>query len=754
MISTQSKLLNDLAVFSDLGTDPPQMVSSGNDLVVRMLRGGETLELTFADEGKGKIIERWGSDEVRIHASFKALLASEKFGNLRKWADVQGGLLRRSHEKLEPLIPLQGTLSIDKEVAGLDRIDEILVNRTRPADLSTQILLIDGPAGIGKTILIEQLACYRATHFKTTQLPLILHVQSRGRVLTYLQDLIAFSLQTLRLGVTYDQIPIFVRHGLITLAIDGFDELGDPRGYDLAWAQVSDLVEQVRGYGTLIFAGRETFIGRDRLFNDINSLSKERDIVDSLTLDPPEPGTAQDWLRKKGWSSDDFIAVEELFEPHSFALRPFFLAKLADPEIATAVRGQTAENPLSFLIDRMIEREASKFGDAVDAIWDMDQRQTIVRQFLREVARDIAENQAESIDETSMAWLVEATVGDDQDRDVLALLKNRATVMAFLTTDDRPGRRRFAHTQILNHFLGEETIDTIGRGEMPKYVKRIIFGADFLSTFSGLLLHMARENPDCIRMFLQSAFSLARGYFSVDRGAHNLGALLVAALPVSDLFPGFRIEDLEVDESLIQGTASPAEIKNTNISQLDIRGADIEALTFSKTNIVTLIVDETTRISRSFPNPGIIQDETSNANRGAVISNPVDIKRWLDEHGRVDSAVPRDRTGLVPETVRHHGLYKLLGRVCRVKQYWIRMVGDDRASKIVNNELWPELQSLLEDHDLIRLEMRHPSGSPSNFIHIKRPIDILSEDPYDPKISTFLRALVAKIHDLERVQRP
>jgi hypothetical protein len=81
-------------------------------------------------------------------------------------------------------------------------------------------------------------------------------------MLQNITDLMAFSLQTLRLSVTYDQVPVLVRHGLVTLAIDGFDELGDPNGYDLAWAQVNDLVVEARGQGQIILAGRETFIGR------------------------------------------------------------------------------------------------------------------------------------------------------------------------------------------------------------------------------------------------------------------------------------------------------------------------------------------------------------------------------------------------------------------------------------------------------------------------------------------------------------
>lgn len=106
-----------------------------------------------------------------------------------------------------------------------------MVNQTPWQKQSTSILLIDGPAGVGKTVFIENLACNRARSYKVKRLPLLLHVKSRGRILTFLQDLIAFSLQTLRLDVTYDQIPTLVRRGLITLAIDGFDELGDPNGF-------------------------------------------------------------------------------------------------------------------------------------------------------------------------------------------------------------------------------------------------------------------------------------------------------------------------------------------------------------------------------------------------------------------------------------------------------------------------------------------------------------------------------------------
>ena len=265
MISDPSQLGDELAVFGDLGTAPPDLTPIGRRLVTRLFRDGEELELTFDADLQGRIVERSLDGEgQRTHASYAALLASERFGDLRRWADAQKALLEPRLRDLDRNL-VTGVFPDDGAAKCLRQVDDLLAS-WKPRDAgSVQVLLIDGPAGIGKTKFIEFLAWSRAHGFKTARRPLFLHVQSRGRVLTFLQDLIAFSLQTLRLNVTYDQVPVLARHGLVSIAIDGFDELGDPNGYDLAWGQVNDLVNEARGEGTLILAGRETFIGRERL---------------------------------------------------------------------------------------------------------------------------------------------------------------------------------------------------------------------------------------------------------------------------------------------------------------------------------------------------------------------------------------------------------------------------------------------------------------------------------------------------------
>ncbi len=756
MIAGVQQLREELARFADLGTSPPKEVGDDERFAFRLTREGESIELRFDRGVDGSVAERsLDGGELRVHESYRALLASERFGDLRRWAGAQTASLERSLRDIDRPIPVRGALSDGNVTMDVGGIDDFLVSR-RDANThqgSAQILLIDGPAGIGKTKFIEFLARERAKRFTSTQRPLVLHVQSRGRVLTFLQDLIAFSLQTLRLRVTYDQLPVLVRHGLVSLAIDGFDELGDPNGYDLAWGQVNDLVNEVRGKGTLILAGRETFIGRERLMNSIKTLSADRDVIDVLSLKPPAPEVAKKWLKEseRGWSDEDLDAVEELFEPDSYTLRPFFLAQLADREVADIFRREALGHPLAFLVDLMIEREAEKFGEAVENVLDLEGRKRFVRDFLQEAARDMADQQSDALDETGILWLVDMAVPEGIPSDTRNLLRNRANVMAFLTTDDRPGYRRFAHSQLFNHFLSEVTLDVLARHEVPKFIRRNILGADFLSAYSDLVQHVASSSQESVQHFFDVVRGLVHSYMWTDRGARNMGALLIATLPATSE-PELRLEDLYVDEALIQGSAAPADMVRVTVNQLDVRGADLGGLHFADSTIVTLIASDATRVSDSFPDPSVIRYEGFGMEPDAVIGSPDQIQSWVDRHGRAPSQASQDHEGGVPEDLREHRLVKLLERACRVRSYWIRDDAEDQFNRFVRDPVWPELLGLLKAHDLAKV--RHPaaSGRKDDFVHVVNAPGILQglrAESSDTKIRGFHRALLSRIHEME-----
>ncbi|TDQ82164.1 NACHT domain-containing protein [Dongia mobilis] len=733
------QLTDELGVFSDMGTSSPKVSDGPNYISFEIVRNGQRQLIKF-DKKSSIVTLRTENEAERKHASYRALLASATFANLREWAGTQRRVLMQTIKDIEELIPIEGNLS-NLSIESTGTAKELMngyLESNEHGSPGVRVLLIDGPAGIGKTRLIESVALNRAQNFAKQQKPLILHVKSRGRVLTYLQDLIAFSLQTIRAQVTYDQVPILVRHGLIQLAIDGFDELGDPNGYDTAWAQVRDLVQEIEGQGALILAGRETFIGRERLLKAVPRLSQKGHNVAVLSLVAVQPATAKKWLRSKGWSEQQFSGADYwgLFEEGSYALRPFFLNRLE--EIYSDHADFVSNPPLIMLVNRMIEREAEKFGDQVAATFGEHQRRTIVASILSEVARDISENQSDSIDEEALVWIVDAVLGDEADPTVANLLKNRVLALAFLQNDDRKGRRSFAHSEFFNFFLSTSAIDALSKGEIPKFLRRNIIGADFLVTF-GLVLES--KNADQIRDFLVSASELLHAS-PLDRSSRNIGALMISAIPISDGVPNFAIKNVDVDDAVIRGKGQKSSLINVTINQLDIREADIAQVVFESVQIGVLISDATTRVSATFPNVSWIETLQIDGKELTLLDS--DALDWLDSHGRVESSGLKEN--LVLDQLRTSPLYNLLQKVCRtmLRQHWIRSEGDDRATLLVDDERWEELVQLLARHDLLVVDTsKQVGGRPSKFFHVRQARSILAEEMENQKVRGLLDDVVA-----------
>lgn len=696
------QVAKDLGPFTDLGSAPP-ILSSGREVIYR--HRGEKVMLKL--EGEACVESRDGID--RNYATFGAMLSSQYYGNLSAWAGAQRILLGDRTE-VKDFLAVQGVNQDGFELDALKMLETFLFKRSE--ETRNSICLIDGPAGIGKTSIIRKLTFQQASAYQAPADKLILHVESKGRSLQNLNDLIAFSLQTLRVDVTYDQVPILVKHGLITLAIDGFDELGDPNGYDLAWGSMNELLEAIRGRGSLILSGRETFIGQRRVEDALKAYDPAYDSLQVTTLRTVAPPVARAWLKRHHWTDEELssFSARALLEEGSYALRPFFLSILADEEIGRHVKSDEIEDTLSFLMEKMVERELGKFGDDVDRVSTPSERRAFIDAVMEEIARELADSQTEIISEEILYWISDSCSSDFPEN-IRGILRNRVAVLAFLTNADRRGFRRFVHESIHYYFLSRNILKTVSSSEFSKYLRRATFDLTLLDAFQEALRFVS---PEIRRNFGTAAIEAIQTLPSSDSARANLAALVIAMAGASTLDNAPTISDVYLEESLFSETVSTLILERCSFNQVYCRGGDLRAVSFLNCHIVTLNADKGTFPSKSIPRPVVLNLPDS------VLNSPEEIEIWFGTQFYLAPDAPTfdfNFAGVFDESP----IFQLLDRVVRYRPFWIKDSEDASVQRILEDERWPGLLEALRRHDFVleRTDVQS-SGRASAFIHVRR----------------------------------
>jgi hypothetical protein len=709
----------DIAPFADLGT----AVKAG-DGKFTLHRNGH--KVCILENSSGYFVTS-DSHAGRQFGSARSLLASDNFADLAKVARHQTLLLSPRRLGGNPVPVTSSLKGVVGECPEFDRMSApwaafdkwLRAMAASRAENGTDLLLIDGPAGVGKTTIISETALLRAEGYSGEE-SLILQIASRGRVLQNISDLIAYALQDVRSNLTVGQLMPLLRHGLIILAIDGFDELSDPNGFETAWSGLNSLIGDVRGEATFLLAGRETFVSTELIRRQLKFFEESRDRLASLSIADPSPEEAREWLLKQpGWNrsllGSDF--VEPIFDEGSYALRPFFLNIIAREPTAITSDSPPAPDLLSYLVDLMTKREAQKFVDVLDppeGTTSATDYEEYVGRFLEEVARDLSENQAESIAEDAIDLL--ATVAADgvlPDDQVPAVIR-RARTVVFLANDLRAGHVRFSHEQLLQHFLAREALRSIGEGEQPRYVRRNLFGRESLEVFG----QVARGRESEANRFLSAVRTSLRKP-SRDRTNSNLAVLGIAAVcavPPEDadlLIEGVGINELHLPFSAPSGIV----FRDSTISMLYAAGADLRKLEFREgVHVATLEIDRQTRLPATMPLPHTLVHE------GGTTSNKLDIEqimypKELDEDSqRIDW----------PEDVAD-----LLDRIDRYRTFWLRTnieETDQQGRRIISHPCWEVVYDALRDLDLVTVRSRQASGTRSDFVHFRRDIMLMEQE--------------------------
>ena len=721
------KELADLQLFAD----PFEEFKSGSRAdgwTASFVRKGE--EISIQRESNGAIRTLAGQRRPR-YRNFKGLLVSEAFANLQRFASAQ---MHRTANLTDPGTgDLKEFLPVVCEIRRSDGPDKLLTfdgvcdMLERPED-RLRVLVIDGSAGVGKSHLIERIVRRRAepVSYKSGK-PLLLHVESRGKVLTSLNDRIAGTLSGLRASFFEEELKPLIRRGVVQLAIDGFDELSDSRGYVRAWGALRDFIRDLEGKGTCVLAGRDTMLDPATVREGLGNAVGDGDIV-FLRIQHPPADQVRVWLSShEEWRDERAIlnSLERRIESSEYLRRPFFISRIADlgPERFQDAQGE----PIAELMESIIRRESEKLtGVSADISTELAAK--LYGEVLSEVARMMMDDETNEIETGLVELLLEEVFTGHANPEMVNALVQRARALALLE-EERGGdnKRVFPHETVRSYFFAQSVFDYFPKYGATTGLHRVPLSADDFRIFNRVARRRSMSDQGRLRENLLSKLREPGGY---DYLRTNIGGLLLSFAPLEedgfedDVLVLSHLELRDVWMADLLGTQK-INLNGCHIHRLDVRGADLGRVLFSNTEVFELFADPFVKFGASVPDVhSIIVYEHFKENR--LFEGVSDwIARRTPMPGRNDTD-PDERWDLLEKFAR-----------ISMRQYSIRSIEDQMdptSRKIIASPIWPELRRLLEKYDRLDVNTTLPASGPkSEWFHLVAGEEFLNPGPASQK---------------------
>ena len=420
-----------------------------------------------------------------------------------------------------------------KEFSSLfESVDEDLqVNRGE-----TQVIFINGEAGIGKTRAMVHAAKKRAQAVEAgADLPLFLYVRSTGHVLESLDTVVAAAVTSTR-NLTEEAVRALCRNGLMTLFIDGFDELLGGVGYRDAIASLRPWLIALGGRGVLVVSARSSYyLGQYRA--SLNRAQSDEDlrvrhrIADVKRWDDKQ---VEDFLEEFDVPPDRVRA--ELSPPDWKLLGlPFFARAFAemyrkDPEVI-----KSGSSLRHLLLGQYLDRESAKLNSGREnsgPLLTPDE----MRQLFEMLAEEMASKEQREAGAEELEFLA-AVVTDDEDLMIHPALKERLTVLCGLAVDTGEtgsGRRRFRfqHELFFDQFLAGAAARRLSRGQIDQFFKMLHASQWRTATVMGVVTEADAENVAGVLADYPSGLRVPTPA-GAETAATNLGSLWAVIIQVT-----------------------------------------------------------------------------------------------------------------------------------------------------------------------------------------------------------------------------
>ena len=718
------KELEDLQLFADPFEEFKRKLHA-DEWTASFVRKGE--KISIQREANGAIRTLTGPGQPK-YGNFKGLLVSETFADLKRLAGAQKhrttNLVDPDTGYLKKFLPVSGEVRWGDgsgEPLAFDRICDVL-ERTEDR---LRVFVIDGSAGVGKSHLIERIVrCRAETALYKRVKPLLLHIESRGKVLTSLNDRIAGTLSSLRASFFEEELKPLVRRGAVQLAIDGFDELSDSRGYARAWGALRDFIRDLEGKGTCVLAGRDTMLDPATVREGLGNTVGEGDIV-FLRIQNPPADKVRGWLSNhEKWHDQraELNSLERRIESSEYLRRPFFISRIADlgPKHLQVAGGE----PIAELMEDIVRREGERLTGASADI-SAELATELCAEVLAEVARMMMDDETSAIETDLVELLIEEVFTGHANQEMVNALAQRAKALALLEEDAGDGsKRKFPHETIRSYFFARNVFDYFPEYGATTGLYRVPLSADDFWIFNRVARRKSVTDQERLRENLLAKLREPGGY---DYLRSNIGGLLLSFAPLEedgsedDVLVLSHLELRDVWMADLLGLQK-VNLNGCHIHRLDVRGSDLGGVRFSNTEIFELLADPFVKFGTSVPNPhSIIVYEHFKEDRlfKEEVSNWIAGKTPRSGHGGSD---PDERWSLLEKFAR-----------ISMRQYSIRSTEgqmDPTSKKIIASSLWSELRTLLEKYKRLEVKTAHPASGPrSEWFHLVAGEEFLNPGP-------------------------
>ena len=752
----------DLASFADPGsTVKVQIDDDGRPTHAEWTAGDKLRETRFSVSRDGRV-SAGRRDRLLKYRQFVA------GPELAKLEDVARRIIQASPPKFSVATKAscENPTSATKQGPAVDIFTELL---DQESDATTQVIMLTGDAGVGKTCILRELVRLQADKYirkQTTKL--LLYVNAQGRALARLDEALATELQDLKVDLTYHSIAVLTRLGILAPVIDGFDELLGVSGYDDAFGSLSGLLMQLEGRGQLIVSARSAYYEEEFLSRvGVGDQPWEHVPVHVTGWNEEDRDTyLNKWLEGKsisGKKAEEFHnLVRSKFDGRNMDLasKPLFFSRIVDllhqsPNFSGKddlldelvkhylFRERTEKlldrNSMPLLTENQIER---LMRELAEEMWNHDTRE-LNNRFSREIAEYVVED--EGLSEMAKKIVVERMP-------TFALLSSSGDSVARLLSNKNSEARTvsFEHELFFFYFLSKAIALRMNsaHGDMQIVLSRSALPDDVAGRVAMELDAGDAGAGERLREFLDRLVRASeKKWLRATQVRENAGLLAMALFRSGReiegceigfvVFPGSNLADVTLSRCRFRDVT----VRRTDLSSTRFLDCQAENMLF----VTPRVRPETTRLELK----GLRVEQVFgiHVQGDETRYSPAEVELMMIKCGApIVQGMHSASADMLPKREDIELLTRLMTKFRHTNLLYRH---NKYLAHIFKHQRWNRIERLLISHGLAAKETRHPSGKPKEILRRRFSPESLmfglhNDTVDDARIRSFWRELAAE----------